>query len=162
MNFAKLINIHNKIEKKHPKYQKCLAHYEITDMEKESQKINPNNVEITSATGYIINGKFIEDDYSGNIIFWDDFLMLPISHNEGNTINNLNEIAEKILYCLYLYAIDNFDSRSELRKIFSGEKLESKYFAVDCDDEYNGLHYINNNGQCICNNFKYNSIFMNS
>lgn len=150
MNFNNLIRIHKNIEKEFPDYGYALKEYIITDQEKQKQKIFTDNVSISKTFGFSINGKFIktEDD---DLISWSDFLVVSeLCKNVTPTCYTYHNIADKVMYCLYLLAVDNSDSRKELRNIFTNEELESCHFSVDCNDNYLGKHIINEHGWCTC------------
>lgn len=151
MNFATLTRIHNNIEKEFPNYQHALAEYPITDEEKNEQQISTEMVDISATKGYTINGKFVETD-DDDCIEWSDFLVaLELCGESTPTCKQYHEIADRLMYCLYLLAVDNSDSKKELCHIFRNEELESRCLRVDCKKDYYGKHFITQHGSCVCN-----------
>lgn len=151
MNFTNLLHIHHNIEKKFPQYEKALCEHMLTEEEKTNKEINTEVVDIDYVSGYMINKKFIDTSDDIKFINWDDFLVPSVlCSDSAPTCKAYHEVADRIMYCLYLYAIDNSDTRAELCNIFSNEKLPSQYFCLDCNYNYSGKHYVDKNGWCIC------------
>ena len=152
MNFKNLFRIHREIDVVYPDYQEALALYKITEDEKRDKKINIDCVDITNRTGYLINGVYVNDTECDNIIWWRNFLVASeLCPEPTPTCKSYHEIADKLMYCMYLYAIDDINSRKELYNIFKGEELKSKYFNVECNTNYAGNHVICESGLCECN-----------
>ena len=120
--------------------------YSLSEKEKKDKRININNVNIKIKKTYILNDNItkIHTFKKEKFIDWMNIIMECCNFEDWTT-------PSKFMYCIYLYAIENCDSRKELVQIFANEKLKSEYFLVNCDFLFEEEHYINDNGLCICN-----------